>query len=173
MFAQNINEAVANGTRDGQKFTSEEFLADAANDLRAMQGMSRIALQQLWASIRARTDLPVIPADWLTAGANGTGYFDNILEMGVKIPLGVFFKGTDHSGRMVVICRPLSSCEPICFFDRYRNPEGPQVICQQRRGGGALVDCNGDAPWMVADLMSALAVSGNHNAAYLSEQSAA
>lgn len=172
MIARNLNEAVENGTRDGQKFTSEEFLADAANDLRELAGMSRIALQQLWASIRARTDLPVIPADWLTAGANGTGYFDNILEMGVKIPLGVFFKGTDHSGRMVVICRPVSSCEPICFFDRYSGAD-QQVICQQRRGGGALVDCNGDAPRMVIDLLEALSQSGWYNTTYLSEQTAA
>lgn len=176
MFAQNINEAVANGTREGQTFTSEEFLADTANGLAVMQNMGRMALQQMWAAIRARTDLPVIPAEWLVAGANGTGYFDHIMEMGVKIPLGVFFKGTDRNGRMVVICRPLSSCEPICFFDRYGwNPTyiGPMVICQQRRGGGASVDCNGDSPRMVVDLLEALSQSGWYNAAYLSEQTAA
>lgn len=165
----NIHTAVQRGTQAGSSFSFGEMIADVKNDLSVAAQMNRAAMQQLWAMIRARADLPVIPAAWLEDGANGTGYFDDICEM-TQIPLGVFYKGTDRHGRMVVVCRPMSGAgEVICFFDRYRPVAGELgVICQQRRGGGADVDCNGnDSIRMFADLAEALADSefSNHRAA--------
>lgn len=166
----NIPTAIEHGTQAGKTFTFGEMIADVKSDLSALAQMNRAALQQLWAMIRARSDLPVIPAAWLEDGANGTGYFDDICEMGTQIPLGVFYKGADRHGRMVVVCRPMSGAsEVICFFDRYRPVAGELgVICQQRRGGGASVDCNGyESVRMYADLAEALAGSefSNHRAA--------
>lgn len=165
----NIPTAIQNGTQAGSAFSFGEMIADVKNDLQHLAAMNRAALQQLWAMIRARTDLPVIPAAWLEDGANGTGYFDDVCELGSQVPLGVFFKGHDSHGRMVVICRPMSGAgDVLCFFDRYRPTQDVGVICQQRRGGGADVDCNGnDSIRMFADLAEALADSefSNHRAA--------
>lgn len=165
----NITTARIEGEQAGKTFTFGEMIADVKSDLSTVAQMNRAALQRLWAMIRARTDLPVIPAAWLEAGANGTGYFDEVCELGSLVPLGVFYKGQDRHGRMVVVCRPMSGAsEVICFFDRYRPVAGELgVICQQRRGGGANVDCNGnDSVRMFADLAEALADSefSNHRA---------
>lgn len=144
-----------------------EMIANIQGNLNALKANCQIALKDLWEQIRARKDLPVIPAEWLESGANGTGYFDDVCELGSAVPFGVFFKGQDRYGRMVVVCRPVNGPgEVLVFFDRYREGAGASVICQQQRGGGAWVDCNGHSPRMYLALAEALSDSTWHNEKY-------
>lgn len=149
------------------------FLTATQGEIDSLNRVSVIALHELWARIRARTDLPTLPAEWMEG--NGTGYYDDIMEKGSLIPLGVFFKGTDRYGRMVVVCRPMSGAGEVhCWFDRYKPaPTNPVVVCQQRRGGGADVDCNGDATEMYVALSKALVGSKFSNERHFAELAAA
>lgn len=66
----NLTTARIEGEQAGKTFTFGEMIADVKSDLSALAQMNRAALQQLWAMIRARTDLPAIPAGWLENGAD-------------------------------------------------------------------------------------------------------
>lgn len=152
--------------------TMSELLTDTQNDIDNLNRMSIVALHALWARIRARNDLPVLPAEWLEG--NGTGYYDEVMEKGSLIPLGVFFKGHDVHGRMVVVCRPMAGASEVhCWFDRYKPAAtNPVVVCQQRRGGGADVCCNGDATEMYVALSKALVGSRYSNERHFAELAA-
>jgi len=151
----------------------ENLIATSNAILENAQTAARGSLHDLWEQIRERKDLPVMPAAWLEAGANGTGYFDHLCEMGSTIPMGVLFKGNDRHGRMVVVCRSVNNGEVMVMFDRY-SPGASKVICHQIRGGGANVDCNGhQSVCMLVMLAENVAACKWHNEKYEYERAVA
>lgn len=102
-------------------------LQDAVKtDLSAAQTRAYEELRALWEQLR-NIPLAVLPEEAIKDGANGTGYFDGLLD--IKTPINVLYKGVDEWGRTVICWRDGHFKQQV-MFDRYGDRNG--MLISQR-----------------------------------------
>lgn len=120
---------------------------ETLNELNVIAG---VQLKKLWEELRSLPDTNFcdFPEGMLESCANGTGYFDSLVDKKSELGLGALYRGFDTHGRMVIACADAGYeyGHVSVFFERYVKVDGKDaIVLLQRKGGGAFVPHQGDA----------------------------